>query len=660
MQKSRSLVQSFLVVFASTLVGMKLNHKITHAALFSVGMFLLLIIMLLLNVVLERNSKIQFEKRTEREKLGELLALRAKAKKNFNAEMHKMISTAIITIIYIITLLLISIAFCLFSGAAFGFTFPVLIGWYFVFCVIDRMCCISFHPVHIDTISPREYPNISKIIDEVRDIYDIRDKKLYVLPENKCNAGIAEIPGGYILYLGVPLGSVVDENELRQIMIHEFAHVKNLDTRIGFVSAMLMTFMAAKSRNPVGGINLMFRYAALKYNTVYSKYRISSTFVSEENADAAIIKYGVPQLIIDALSKIECYNFYIREDRYNLYADYERQPEHICSVNVQRFKDAMAKRSEAWKELIKKELPAQLSSHPTFNQRQKNQEVEDFEINLKPQDNALKNEWTRLAKFTDVRITDQMKQDYGKKRQKIHIRSLERVKEWEESDKTRPPEEMRTVIDSYWNLMRFDEARQLCMQTIERSDNDNAKAYPLFVVGQITLREYDCSGIELVNRAMAINANYIVPGMDMIGDFYRTLGRETELEDYYATAPEEIQRAYDTVGKARTLRHGDRLSPEKDMSKLQKQIESVVKLGQGNIREIYLVRKTISDDFYTSAYVVRFKTHLKKELIAELMFDIFDYFDTYPSKRHYSVFEYNKTTEFAVRRVAKSRIYKAK
>ena len=640
-------------------MGMRLNSGISHAALFSVLIFILLVIILLLNVVLEKNEKIKLDKHTEREKLNELLSLHAKAKKNFVAEMRKMIRTATVAIIYIIALLLLSIAFCFFSGAAFGFTFTVLIGWYFVFCVVDRMCCISFRPVHIDTIAPEEYPKISKIIDEVRDIYDIRDKKLYILPDNSCNAGIAEIPGGYSLYLGVPLGSVVDENELRQIMIHEFAHVKNLDTRIGFVSAMLMNFLAAKSRNPVGVINLMFKYPALKYGTVYSKYRISSAFVSEENADAAIVKYGDPQLSIDAMSKINCYGFYVREDRYNLFADYETLPEHICSVNVQHFKDALAKRSEAWKELIKKELPAQLNSHPTFNQRQKNLNVEDFEIKLKPLDNALKNEWTRLAKFADGRIADQMKQDYGKKRQKVYDRSLERVKEWEESDKTRPPEEMRTVIDSYMNLVRIDEAEKLCMQTVERSKSDNAKAYPLFLAGQIRLREYDFGGIEPVKRAMAINANYIEPGMNMIGDFCRTLGRETELEEYRAAVPEEIQKAKDTVGKAGILRHSDRLSPEADISELQEHIENILKFGQGNVREIYLVRKTISDDFFTSAFVVKFKARLDKELAAELLFDIFNYFDTYPSKRQYSVFEYNKTTAFAVRKVAGSRIYKS-
>lgn len=658
MRKFRSLVLSFLAVFVSTVIGMKLKNEISHAALLSAVTFILLALTLLLNIIMERNVKKQLEKLTEREKLNELLTLHAKAKENFKTEMHRMVSAAVITIIYIITLLLVSVAFCIFTGAAFGFTYTALFGWYFVFCVIDRMYCISFRPVRIDTIVPEEYPVISKIIDGVRDIYEIRDRDLYILPDNTCNAGIAEIPGGYSLYLGVPLGSVIDENELRQIMIHEFAHVINLDTRIGFVSVMLMSFMTAKSSNPAGVINLMFRYAALKYNIVYSKYRIASSFVSEENADSAIIKYGDPQLSIDAMSKINCYSFYVREDRYNLFADYETLPEHICSVNVRHFKEALEKHSGRWKELIKKELPAQLNSHPTFNQRKTKLGVEDFEIKIRPSDNALNKEWTRLAKFTDDRIADQMKQDYGKKRQKVYTRSLDRINQWEESDKTRPSEEMRTVIDAYMNLTRIGEAGQLCMQTIERSGNENAKAYPLFLAGQIRLREYDDSGIELIKRAMAINANYIEPGMNMIGDFFRIMGRETELEDCRAIAPEEIQKARDTVGKAGILRRSDRLSPERDIDGLEKHIGRIIELGQNNVHEIYLVRKTINDGFFTGAFVVKFKARLDKDLADELLFDIFCYFDTLPSKRHYSVFGYNKTTAFAVGKVAGSRIYK--
>lgn len=658
MYKFRSLIVSFLAVFASTIIGMRLKSEIPYAALFTGVTFALLILMLVLSVILEKIAKKKLEKRTERENLNELLALHAKAKENFRIEMRRMISAAVATVLYIIALLLLSIAFSVFSGAAFGFTYTVLIGWYFLFCFVDRMVCISFRPVHIDTIAPEEYPVISKIIDEVRSVFGILDQKLYILPENNCNAGIAEIPGGYSLYLGVPLGSVIDGNELKQIMIHEFAHVINLDTRIGFVSAMLMAFMTAKSVNPAGVINLMFRYAALKYNIVYSKYRISSTSVSEENADAAIVKHGDPQLIIDAMSRINGYGFYVREDRYNLFADYETQPEHVCSLNVKRFRDALEKRGGAWKELIAKELPAQLSSHPTFSQRQKNLGVDDFDIKPKPADSALVKEWTRLAKFTDGRIADRMKQDYGKQRQKIYIRSLERVKEWEESDRTRPPEQMRAVIDSYMNLMRFDEAEQLALRTVERSDNDKAKAYPLFVYGQIRLREYDDAGIEPVRRAMEINAGYTEPGVHMISDFYRVTGCQTQLEQCRAAAPEQIQRAKDTVGKAAVLRRSDRLSPERDIDGLQDHIKRVVELGQGNVREIYLVRKTVSDEFFTTAFVVKFKARLDKELADELMFDVFCYFDTYPSKRHYSVFRHNRTTAFAVGKIAGSRVYK--
>ncbi|MDD4774467.1 MAG: hypothetical protein PHZ09_12830, partial [Eubacteriales bacterium] len=383
------------------------------------------------------------------------------------------------------------------------------------------------------------------------------------------------------------------------------------------------------------------------------------TFVSEENADAAIVKYGNPQLCIDAMSKIGCYGYYVRENRYNLFADYETLPEHVCSVNVRHFRDALERRGAAWKDMIKKELPAQLNSHPTFNQRRENLGVNDFNIDISPSHSALTGEWARLAKFTDRRIADRMKQDYGKKRRKFYTRSIDRVKAWEDSDRTRPPEEMRPVIDAYMNLMRVQEAERLCAQTAGRTDNDNAKAYPLFMSGQIKLNACDSGGIGLIRRAIAIKADYTAPGMNLIGEFCRQTGMKAELEAHRAAAPEAIQRAKDTVGRTAVLRRRDRLSPVPDNGDMKAHIDRITGLGQGNVIEIYAVRKTIGDDFFTDAFVIKFKPRLDTEIADELLFDIFCYLDAFPSKNHRSVFAYNKATAFAVKKISKSRVYKA-
>lgn len=658
MRKFRSLIISFLIVFALSIVGMELKGDITGAVWYYVGCGGALMIILVFNFILEKNAKKALDCLSVRQSQEELLEQHEKAKENFPSALRKMSRTVAATLIYIIAVALLSAAFCVFAGATYGFSLLVLPPFYFIFCVVDRMCCISFRPVHIDTINNSDYPVLMSIIDDVRGVYDVRGRTLFILPQNQCNAGIAEIPGGYSLMLGIPLVAVLDENELRQIMLHEFAHVKNKDTRLLFISIMLMNFMTAKSINPLGVINGMFRFASMKYDTAYSKYRVSSSIVSEENADAAILEYGDPEVFVSAMTKIAGYSYYMREERSNIYADNESLPEHVCTVNTRYFIEATEKRAAEWTELMKLELPALLSSHPTFNQRRVNMKLDNFELKLNRGGNKYREEWRRLAEFTDGRIRDQMKEDYGKKREKEYVKSLERVKEWESSDKSAPTEELCPVIDAYQALTRFEDAVALCDHIIESSANPNATAYPLYIKGVNLTRVYKAEGIKYLYDSMIINRNYISPGLNLIGDFSRIMGLSDELEKYRRLYPEMMQEVKDKYSKANDLKAGDKLTAETlDKDCLQKHIEYIRDKGGDKLTDIYLVRKVITDDFYTSAFVIRFDKKVKKDESDEIMMYIFNHFDTFPGEKQYSVFIYDKKTARAVRRVKNSRIY---
>ena len=71
-------------------------------------------------------------------------------------------------------------------------------------------------------------------------------------------------------------------------------------------------------------------------------------------------------------------------------------------------------------------------------------------------------------------------------------------------------------------------------------------------------------------------------------------------------------------------------------------------VSEGCIREIYLVRKVISEDFFTSAFVLNFEYGIDREILDRVYVAIFNYLDAYPVDWQFSLFLYDRTTEAAV------------
>ncbi len=655
----RSLWVSILLSLVSGVLGTYING-FEYAMLLTIALGALLIISLLANLIGSRLLTKKLEKRTERENLNELLALHEKAKENYPAETRKISIAVILSIAYIVISLASAIGFCIFSSAWLGYTPLLVIGLYFVFCTVDRMYCISFRPVQMFTISEHEYPKIFEIIKDVRKTYGLEGSRLFILPQNDCNAGVAEVPGGYILMLGVPLGSILSREEFRQVMLHEFAHIANRDTKIGLTSSMLITFMTEKSKNPVGVINGMYKYASLKYREVYSKYRISASFVAEQNADAAVAKHGNAKLNVEALAKINTYWFYGNEDNSNIYAENESLPEHVCSLNVRRFKDMFEKRCGEWKSYMALELPAQLNSHPTFNQRREAAGIDDFELSPASNDTAYRDEWAKMAKFLDTRIRDVMKQDYAKKRRRAYLGPKATVEKYDSSDKNPTATGARGIIRALISVGRRDEALELCEKIIASDCSEFEKAYPLFTAGAEHLRRYDAKGIEYTYRAMEINSRYVSKGLDNIGNFSRRMGLKDELESYRASSPERMQEIKETWGKASILKFSDKLSIPKDISNddIKKYINGVLSHAGQNIKAIYLFKKHVRPDFDATIIVIRFVKGLKDEYIDEKMFAIAGFFESLPPEPNFTVFLHSHKLFLPLLKASGSKIYK--
>ena len=85
-------------------------------------------------------------------------------------------------------------------------------------------------------------------------------------------------------------------------------------------------------------------------------------------------------------------------------------------------------------------------------------------------------------------------------------------------------------------------------------------------------------------------------------------------------------------------------------------LEFIHSVDEGIIKNIYLVRKTINENFFTSAFVIHFwgGTDAQRE---EIMHKIFRYLDTYPTEWQFSLFDYTNVSDIKFDRIEGSLVW---
>ena len=79
-------------------------------------------------------------------------------------------------------------------------------------------------------------------------------------------------------------------------------------------------------------------------------------------------------------------------------------------------------------------------------------------------------------------------------------------------------------------------------------------------------------------------------------------------------------------------------------------------IDNDSIQNVYLVRKTINESFFTSAFVIRFDGGTDEER-CEIMHRIFRYLDTYPVKWQFSLFDYAEYPQIKFDKIEGSLVY---
>lgn len=508
-------------------------------------------------------------------------------------------------------------------------------------------------------IPESEYPELYRLAERAAEALQCKGRiKISVLPE--CNAGIAKIAGTYSIQLGVVLLSTMSKEEIYSILLHEFAHIKNADAESEKTEEYNSFLCDSENMHFFSSLtSFLFCYPDTVYSFEYFLYKYAASIMTESAADEAMVRFGNADAAASGLLKIkyfELFNWEKGTSDGNSAFEAEEADKKCLTKEIDAFKEAIKVNSEKWNSLVDVEILSRSATHPTLKMRLDALGVTDYKITESDDPIEYSEECAKALEYIEELIYEKRSKSYEDDRETYYSEPLETVKAWEEAGKKVVAEEYGDVVSALRQLGRVSEANELCERAIN-SLSGAASCYAYYMLGCYLIHCYDASGIDYIYRAIEENSNYIDEGLEMIGSFCCMTGRQEDLDIYRKKAPEIAQAEKDKYSQVGVLNKKDRLSEEKLPDGMLDDILSYIKsIDNGCIEKIYLVRKTITDDFFTSAFVVKFSGDAKDKVRYDVLHKIFSYLDTC-SDWQFSLFSYDNVSKVKVENIPGSCVY---
>lgn len=481
--------------------------------------------------------------------------------------------------------------------------------------------------------------------------------RLYMTPLS--GASVGQIRGVLCLRLGALTVGMMTEEELYAIFLHEFAHEASENRQINRENDYYSFISQGRSPNGVSTLtSFYYCYSDNLYDLTFELFRFAASISIETRTDEAMAKH--PEAAASSLLKLKYYDLYLwegeaRDDE----PTWQRAlpPEHIMADELSNFLKALPWRREDWNAITKKEIRARSATHPTVWER-----IQALGFAELPETGGLPEgdygqECSRAIALLDGRMQENMTAYYDDSRRENYVEPLERVNAWEAAGCPVTAERYADLVEDLQRLSRISDAERLCDRAIaELSPAAAGSAY--FVRGILRLHRYQEAGLEDLYTAIAGNSNYINDALEQIGSFCCLMGLQKELEEYRQKAVELTQRQRDEFSQLDTLTRRDHLSQEHLPEGMLEGILSYIGgISQDSIEKIFLVRKTISAQFFTSAFVIRFLPETSEETKQEVLHQIFRYLDT-STDWQFSLFDETEVPKGIVERVENSCVFK--
>lgn len=622
-------------------------------------------VLLVIGMLLEKS----YVKRINRAKIADMqnymLRHREQASEASDTLLKKLQRLRRITVLYASFLWLLAACISLLGGLLLSVSTHLL--YLFVlyggtlFCTVYariHTCSTLMLDDNVPALKAEKYPYIYSIARRAAEQLGCR-QEITVLVGNDCGASVVYDKGKCYIQIGIVLLNLLSEEELQCLFLHEFSHCSAKNRDAGIEKRYRHWLLDYKNASGLFGFTSnLFAAFDVHYWFCYTTYEYATSIVQEMAADRDMAKYGNPAAAASLLLKLSYHDRFVWEgETENEPCVYQAETPnpHFWSEQIQQFKTAIQTRHTAWNRLLQCEILPNNASHPTVKMRLETLGVQHAEIVADNSTQEYHNELEKALRFADKRLLE-AQDTYPQDRQEAYLDPLERITAWEQSGMPVIAQQYADIVSDLKQIGRHRDAEALCERAIQQLAASSA-AHAYFIKGCTLIRRYDPSGADLIYQAIEINHNYLEEGLHVIGSFYCMTGMEQQLLAYRERARQLAQKDKDEYRETDSLSKKDALSRD-DMPQemLQDILAYIASVDCDIIQNIYLVKKTISDTFFTSAFVIHFYggTDAQRD---EIMHKIFRYLDTYPVDWQFSLFDYFDCLDIKFDNIAGSLVY---
>lgn len=509
-------------------------------------------------------------------------------------------------------------------------------------------------------ISKNDYPLINSLARKAADSVGCNEQ-IIILPNWGFTASIIKDQKKAYLQIGVMLLHILTEEELYAILLHEFAHItKENDPALRETQYnRWLTEDGGITNALTSALSHLYMYFITKYFFTYMIYRYSSAVVEELRADKIMAEHSNKKIAVSALLKCHYDSMYSWElgvnDEASVLEDEELKPNYLTN-KIEAFKKAMNEKSEFWNELVTKEIISNSATHPTLKMRMDIMGVEKVELTESTSSDEYISEIQKLLDTIEKQIYSDRQKTYEKDRDEYYLTPLAKIEAWKQEGSPITPESYADIISDMKSIGKHKEAEALCDRVIQELPRLSA-ANAIFMKGCSLLHRYDESGLEMIYKAIEQNGNYTEEGLETIGLFCCLTGRCEQLLEYREKAAQIGQKHIDNNTQISFLSKKDNLTKENLPDGLLEEILTYIKsIDQGIIENIYLVRKTVSESFFASVFIIHFYggTDAQRD---EILHKIFRFLDSHPADWHFALFDYFDYPEVKVEKIEGSLVY---
>ncbi len=296
---------------------------------------------------------------------------------------------------------------------------------------LNGSACLKINVTDDSTrIKENEYPFLTKIVKDIFLECGIRGKiKLYMNHNNVI--AVARTFGVNHVNLGAKAIALLDEQELRQMLYHEVAHIQSKDIHISYRLAKGYEKWNHFSSSGWGIASIAPVYILCYfYNKNYLLFNETSSYVIEIMADRYAATFGDNQIAVNGLAKLSMFDCsmdeYVGDGAY-FYLRKEKLEKGTYRRQIREFMEELPKKEAEWRKQIENYLLEDTSSHPTFSERKAIMGVENYQIMFKKNAPDYEEERDRLLDAADQELYDALLPCYEKLREEEYVAPMDKI-----------------------------------------------------------------------------------------------------------------------------------------------------------------------------------------------------------------------------------------